>query len=418
MFENLFRDPATIERNRAAPLAEYRLRYLQHLAESGAKPNTLRTVAAELLWVIRLLELREPETVSITQIKAEAENRSKSWDHKHGRTQPASLAAMMCYYQRAIRWLRFLGWLEVPVAIQHAHTSEVAAFAAWMREERGLSDETVSVYCRMVNEFFHQLPDSRVSLASLNIIHVDRWITAKADSRKYARKTMALYATSLRAFFRFAAGRGWCRSSIASVIRPTRVFLDEPVPAGLNREDIHRLLSTTNGDGQTDKRDRAILMLLIAYGLRAGEVVRLTLEDLNWERETVRVRRVKSGQSTLFPLSRGVGRAVLRYILEVRPQRSERSLFFTLIAPIKPLSTGAVGAIVRKRLARLGIVTGRRGPHALRHAAAQHLLDEGMSMKVIGDYLGHRKQSSTAIYAKVHLNALREVADFELEGLA
>ena len=73
---------------------------------------------------------------------------------------------------------------------------------------------------------------------------------------------------------------------------------------------------------------------------------------------------------------------------------------------------------VARRLDRLGVMTRRRGPHALRHAAAQHLLDQGMSYKVIGDFLGHRDPSSTAVYAKVNLNALREVADFDLEGLA
>ena len=73
---------------------------------------------------------------------------------------------------------------------------------------------------------------------------------------------------------------------------------------------------------------------------------------------------------------------------------------------------------VARRLDRLGVMTWRRGPHALRHAAAQHLLDQGMSYKVIGDFLGHRNTSSTAVYAKVNLNALREVADFDLEGLA
>ena len=87
-------------------------------------------------------------------------------------------------------------------------------------------------------------------------------------------------------------------------------------------------------------------------------------------------------------------------------------------APIRPLDRRALGKIVRDRLASLGIVTGKRGTHALRHAAAQHLLDQGMSMKVIGDFLGHRDPSSTAIYAKVNLAALREVAALDLEGLA
>ena len=86
-------------------------------------------------------------------------------------------------------------------------------------------------------------------------------------------------------------------------------------------------------------------------------------------------------------------------------------------APIRPLSRRTLGKIVKDRLARIGIVTGKRGTHALRHAAAQHLLDHGMSMKAIGDFLGHRDPASTAIYAKVNLSALREVANFDLGGL-
>ena len=103
---------------------------------------------------------------------------------------------------------------------------------------------------------------------------------------------------------------------------------------------------------------------------------------------------------------------------DARPTGLGRSLFFTSHAPIRPVGRKTLGKIVRDRLAGIGIVTGRRGTHALRHAAAQHLLDQGMSMKVIGDFLGHRDPSSTAIYAKVNLAALREVAALDLEGLA
>jgi hypothetical protein len=112
------------------------------------------------------------------------------------------------------------------------------------------------------------------------------------------------------------------------------------------------------------------------------------------------------------------GDAILRYIREVRPSGFGRAIFFTMCAPIRPLSRRALGKIVSDRLAALGIVAGKRGTHALRHAAAQHLLDQGMSMKVIGDFLGHRDPSSTAIYAKVNLAALREVANLDREGLA
>jgi integrase/recombinase XerD len=103
---------------------------------------------------------------------------------------------------------------------------------------------------------------------------------------------------------------------------------------------------------------------------------------------------------------------------EGRPAGRGRSLFFTSHAPIRPVGRKTLSKIVRDRLASIGIISGRRGTHALRHAAAQHLLDQGVSMKVIGDFLGHRDPSSTAIYAKVNLAALREVAALDLEGLA
>ena len=105
------------------------------------------------------------------------------------------------------------------------------------------------------------------------------------------------------------------------------------------------------------------------------------------------------------------------YLQQGRPTGYGRAVFFTSRAPVRPLDRKALGKIVRDRLAVIGVVTGRRGPHALRHAAAQHLLDRGMSMKVIGDFLGHRNPSSTAIYAKVDLPALREVAALDLETL-
>jgi site-specific recombinase XerD len=193
---------------------------------------------------------------------------------------------------------------------------------------------------------------------------------------------------------------------------------DEAVPKGLRREDVVRLLASVDGARPVDKRDRAILMLFVAYGLRAGEVGGLRLDDLDWEGGMLRVRCPKPGRTHCWPLSPGVGHAILRYIQEARPAGFGRTLFFTSCAPIRPLTRKTLGKIVRDRLATIGIVDGRRGPHALRHAAAQHLLDQGTSMKVIGDFLGHRDPSSTAIYVKVNLAALREVAVLDLEGLA
>ena len=155
---------------------------------------------------------------------------------------------------------------------------------------------------------------------------------------------LKLYAERLRAFFRFAEARGWCMPGISAAIMPPRVYPDETIPTGPTREDIQRLLASTEGDRPVDKRDRAILMLFVAYGLRAGEVGGLHLDDLDWEEETLRVRCPKPGRTSLYPLSRGVGQAILRYVIEVRPSRAERALFFTLRAPFRALSGVCVGA--------------------------------------------------------------------------
>ena len=232
------------------------------------------------------------------------------------------------------------------------------------------------------------------------------------------RRTLHDYAQRLKAFFLFAEARGWSSSGLAAGIMPPRFMADETVPKGVRREDVVRLLASVEGDRTVDKRDRAILMLFIAYGLRAGEVGGLRLDDLDWENGMLRVRCSKPGRTHHWPLSPGVGHAILRYIREARPSGFGRGLFFTSRAPIRPLTRKTLDKMVRDRLAAIGVVNGRRGPHALRHAAAQHLLDQGMSMKVIGDFLGHRDPSSTAIYAKVNLTALREVAALDLEGLA
>ena len=416
MFEELFVLPSRVETYRTAPLAEYRLRYLEHLKETGATRSTLRKSANDQLGVVRLLDLRAGDRVSVSEIEAAA----MKWSRPGGRRcgWQASPKAKTKFVGHAVRWLRFMGWIDEPEEERHPYCAEVAAYEAWMRGERGLSEETIRDYCGAADQFFDLLTASDVPLASVTITDIDGAIAAKNARGTWSRRTMHDYAQRLRAFFRFAEDRGWCMPGMAAAIMPPRFYPDETVPKGLNREDVLRLLATTEGDRRADKRDRAILMLFIAYGLRVGEVCCLRLDDLDWENEMLRVRRPKPGRTHLYPLSRGVGQAILRYILEVRPSRPERTLFFTLAAPIRPLGRKTVGKMVANRLESLGIVAGRRGPHALRHAAAQHLLDQGMSMKVIGDFLGHRDPSSTAIYAKVDLNALREVANFDLGGVA
>jgi integrase/recombinase XerD len=415
MFEGIF-FPRTAERYRAAPLVEQRERYLVHLRETGTRRSTLRKCANDQLSLARLLNLKEGSRVRPSQIEAVA----AIWSQPKARRcdRSASSKSRTRFVSRGIQWLRFLGWLDEPEHEHHPHQAEIAIFEKWLCQERGLSTATIQDYCRATDHFFFWLAGKGVPLSAVRMTEIDDVIAAEHRRGAWNRRTIHDYAQRLRPFFLFAEARGWCRAGLAAGIMSPRFVADETVPKGLRREDVLRLLASVQGDRPVDKRDRAILMLFVTYGLRAGEVAGLRLDDLDWENEVIRVRCPKPGRTHVWPLSPNVGNSILGYIREARPTGLGRSLFFTSHAPIRPVGTKTLGKIVRDRLAGIDMVTGRRGTHALRHAAAQHLLDQGMSMKVIGDFLGHRDPSSTAIYAKVNLAALREVAALDLEGLA
>jgi len=415
MFEEIF-FPRTAERYRAAPLVYQRQQYLVHLRTTGARRATLRKCANDQLSLVRLLKLKEGSRVRLSQIEAV----TAVWSRPKARRcdRSASPKARTRFICRGIQWLRFLGWLDEPEHEHHPQHGEVVIFEKWLRQERGLSTATAQDYCRAIDRFFFWLARKGTPLDAVQMADIDDAVAAEHKRGGWNRRTIHDYAQRLRQFFLFAEARGWCRAGLAAGIMAPRFMADETVPKGLRREDVLRLLASIQGDRPVDKRDRAILMLFVAYGLRAAEVVGLRLDDLDWKNDIIRVRCPKPGRTLVRPLSPDVGNAILRYIREARPTGLGRSLFFTSHAPIRPVGRKTLGKIVRDRLTGIGVVTGRRGTHALRHAAAQHLLEQGMSMKVIGDCLGHRDPSSTAIYAKVNLAALREVAALDLEDLA
>ena len=232
----------------------------------------------------------------------------------------------------------------------------------------------------------------------------------------YSRNTIQTWAYVLRAFFRFAAARGWCRKGLAESIQSPRVFSQASLPLGPSWDDVRRLLAMTEGDQPHNIRARPILMLLAIYGLRRGEVSRLRLEDFDWEHEVFHVVSSKTGHIRTYPLMRSVGDAILRYLQEVRPRSSRRELFLTLYPPFRPVYK-SLQVIVYNRLRSLHVLLEHYGPHSLRHACATRLLAAGLSLKEIGDQLGHTDPDSTRIYAKVDLIGLREVADFDMGGV-
>jgi integrase/recombinase XerD len=167
-----------------------------------------------------------------------------------------------------------------------------------------------------------------------------------------------------------------------------------------------------------DIRDRAIVTLLAVYGFRAGEVAALRLDDIDWEHDQIVVTRHKVRKSQPYPLVAEAGKAIIRYLKEVRPECPYRELFTKILAPVRPMTRKNIYWAVARHMQRLKIKSlPHHGPHSLRHACAQHLLSKGLTLKEIGDHLGHSSPESTRIYAKVDLAGLREVAAFDLGGV-
>jgi site-specific recombinase XerD len=228
---------------------------------------------------------------------------------------------------------------------------------------------------------------------------------------------MAAVASALRSFLRYAGEQGWCSRRLAGGIEGPRLFSHETLPVGPKWEDVQRLIRSTDTDNPHDIRDRAILLLLAVYGLRRSEVVALTLDDVDWERDILHVTRPKQRCKQDYPLAAEVGEAILRYLEQARPHIASRSLFLTIKAPFRPLVSSSLHYLVSHRLQVLNISCCRGGPHSLRHACATQLVAEGLSLKEIGDHLGHRSAYATRTYAKVDLAGLRQVADFPLGDL-
>jgi site-specific recombinase XerD len=267
-----------------------------------------------------------------------------------------------------------------------------------------------------VEKFLCWLSDQNRLFDNVSLDDVDGFLAAKGR-QGWGRVSVATSAKALRAFFKHAAMRGWCTARIAAGIDGPRLFQHEGLPIGPSWPDVQRLIATTAGNSARDTRDRAILILLATYGLRSSEVSGLRLEDVNWESEKVSIGRSKQRRAQEYPLVSEAGEAILHYLKKARPRCTRREIFLTFKAPFRRLSQGAVYHLVSSRLSALGIQVPRRGPHALRHACAGHLVTEGFSLKEIGDHLGHRSAFATRIYAKVDLAGLREVANFDLGGL-
>jgi site-specific recombinase XerD len=182
------------------------------------------------------------------------------------------------------------------------------------------------------------------------------------------------------------------------------------LPKHLPAAAVQRVLESCDLETSTGRRNHAILLLLARLGLRAGEVVRLNLEDIDWDNARITICG-KGGHRAQLPLPIDVGQAIAGYLHRDRPRCSCRSLFIRDYAPLLGLGYPAsIAKIVKCALKKAGVESPRKGAHLLRHSLATDMLRKGASLEEIGEVLRHKSPDSTAIYAKVELDALKPLA--------
>jgi site-specific recombinase XerD len=415
LFGKLFGKASDVVLHTIAPYSVERQQFLEHCRAQGFATKYLKRMAGVLLTAA--VDLREHGGLEVDQASLEAVAARVEKIRSGAGSASGARGYSRVFVRVTTRWLLFAGRLREPGPRPRPYAALLDDFAQWMGEECGLSSRTQTGRGWHLGKFLDWLHDRGRRVSDLGLRDLDAYVQ-QLHAKGLSRVTIRIHVDAIRAFVRHAERREWCASGLADALHGPRIYREHGLPRGPSWDEVCRLIEDAASGDPVDVRDRAILLLFAVYGLRAGEVADLRLEDIDWERDRLTVRRSKAGRCQVYPVEPVVGQAIVRYLSEARPQSSLRELFLKHIAPIGPMTSTSLYQVVAHRMKRLGIQASRRGPHALRHACAGRLLARGLSLKEVGDHLGHRSPDTTRIYAKVDLQGLREVAAFDLGGLA
>lgn len=279
----------------------------------------------------------------------------------------------------------------------------LAAFDRYLRAERGLAASTIAAYVARAGRF---LADYAADghLGALTSADVTSAVLAECSTRSVGAGQY--FVAALRAFLRFAHVEGLITADLSAAALAVTGRRGSLLPRGISADHAQALLRACDPTTPVGRRDRAVLLVLLRLGLRGGEVARLRLEDIDWRAGCLLVRG-KGRRDEQLPLPTDVGEAIADY-LHNRLAATRREVFVTVVAPTAALTREAVSGIVRRACDRAGI--SQIGPHRLRHGLACAMVRAEVPLAQIGQVLRHRSPVSTAIYARVDVSALRELA--------
>ena len=282
-------------------------------------------------------------------------------------------------------------------------------FGQYLGEERGLKEITRDQYLKVTRSFLSgRFRNKAISLLELNQRDVAKFVLRQA--RAISSTTGQRAANVLRCFLRFLYQRGDIPTNLAACVPRVATWSLASVPKHLPAEQVERLLEKCDPDSPTGQRDYTILLLLARLGLRAGEVVDMTLDDIDWEAGELNIKG-KGGRQDRLPIPEDVGQALARYLQKARPRCTSRRVFIRVHAPHLGFSgPSSVTVIVHQALHRAGLNPARRGAHLLRHSLRSRIIGIVASLTEIGQFFRHQLIRTTAIYAKVDLPVLRALA--------
>jgi site-specific recombinase XerD len=285
----------------------------------------------------------------------------------------------------------------------------VLAYEQYLQDARALSRRTIINYRPVVRDFLNfRFSDGEVSLAQLRAVDVTNFVQ-KRTSRLNMRR-VKIVTTALRSFLAYARYRGDITSDLAAAVPIVANWSLSSIPRAIGRDEVTRLLVSIDRETPIGRRDYAMILALARLGLRSSELVSLELDDIDWVTGKIRVRG-KNGQPNELPLPADVGKAIADYLRKSRARNADRRVFLRDKAPICGFKgPSGLGSIIRRSLKRASIDSPTKGTHQFRHGLASEMLRGGASLSEIGEVLGHRHVQTTAIYAKVDLDALRTLA--------
>lgn len=369
--------------------------YTEHTARSK-----LRLAAYLSCWLHR-------QRLGLSDLDERQVEKFLEYRRRHGFVHRGNAATLL----HLIRYLREAGVIPVPVVQMddnELHRLE-QDFTQYLAQERGLAQPTLINYLPYVRRFLSErFGTNNIVLAELRPPDISRFILRHAHTMSPGRAK--LMVTAFRSFFRYLLWRGDISTDLAAAVPSVADWRLSTLPKSLPPPDVERLLQSCDRTTATGQRNYAILLFLARLGLRAGEVVATTLDDINWNSGELTIHG-KGLRTDKLPLPPDVGEALAVYLRYGRPQCSTRRVFIRMKAPRLGLASSVdISSIVSRALTRAGLNPARRGAHLLRHSLAARMLQGGASLTEIGEVLRHHSTNTTEIYAKISLAALRPLA--------